>query len=401
MDTQGKTMKSVNSKFTISKSSSSSTKSVGVTTRSMSKKLKESSQMSPLAEYVEKHLHSPSYAGESDANKSPPSSPRFVSSYSVAPVMVTNATTIEEQLASLTRAIEGLTKHVQEQDAQIARLINKADNVDASHVMGKQVEAHDEVEASVKQHYTERDKYAKELQVSSDGSIPVDQLKEFIKGTIKSKIEGSSRSSLTYSKPYTPRIDSLKMPMGYQPPKFQQFDGNGNPKQHVAHFVETCNNTGTYGDHLVKQFVRSLKGNAFDWYTDLEASSIDGWEQLEQEFLNRFYSTRRTVSMVELTNSHQWKEEPVIDYINRWRNPSLNCKDRLSEVFAIEMCIQGMHWGLRYILQGILPRSFEELATRAHDMELSMIASGVEGPPVQELRRNKEKQEVKKGGKPF
>ncbi|KAL0337683.1 UNVERIFIED_CONTAM: hypothetical protein Scaly_2043400 [Sesamum calycinum] len=318
MDTQEKAMKSVTSKLTISKSSSSSTKSVGVTMRSMSKKLKESSQMSPLAE----------------------------------------GTTCK-----LTRAIEGLTKHVQEQDSQIARLINKADNVDASHVMGKQVEAHDEVEASTKQHYTKRDKYGKELQVSSDGLILVDQLKEFIEGTIKSKIEGNSKPSLTYSKPYTPRIDSLKMPMGYQPPKFQQFDGKGNPKQHVAHFVETCNNAGTYGDHLVKQFVRSLKGNAFDWYTDLEAGSIDGWEQLEQEFLNCFYSTRRTVSMVELTNSRQWKEEPVIDYINRWRNLSLNCKDRLSEVSAIEMCIQGMHWGLRYILQEILPRSFEELAT--------------------------------------
>ncbi|KAL0413001.1 UNVERIFIED_CONTAM: hypothetical protein Sradi_1501800 [Sesamum radiatum] len=34
-------------------------------------------------------------------------------------------------------------------------------------------------------------------------------------------------------------------------------------------------------------------------------------------------------------------------------------------------------------------------------MELSMIASGVEGPSIQELRRTKEKQEVKKGGKPF
>ncbi|KAL0285072.1 UNVERIFIED_CONTAM: hypothetical protein Sradi_7182700 [Sesamum radiatum] len=66
----------------------------------MSKKLKESSQMFPLAEYVEKNLHSPSYASESDANKSPPTSPRSVSSYSfttnVASVMVTNATTIEE-----------------------------------------------------------------------------------------------------------------------------------------------------------------------------------------------------------------------------------------------------------------------------------------------------------------
>ncbi|KAL0447894.1 UNVERIFIED_CONTAM: hypothetical protein Slati_1917300 [Sesamum latifolium] len=101
---------------------------------------------------------------------------------------------------------------------------------------------------------------------------------------------------MTYVKPYTRRIDNLKMPTGYQPPKFQQFDGEDNPKQHVAHFIETCNDAGTYGGHLVKQFVRSLKGNAFDWYTDLEANSIDSWGQLEKEFLNRFYSTRRTIT---------------------------------------------------------------------------------------------------------
>ncbi|KAL0287152.1 UNVERIFIED_CONTAM: hypothetical protein Scaly_2774400 [Sesamum calycinum] len=258
MDTLGKAVKSVNSKLAISKSSSSSTKSVGVTTRSMLKKLKESSQMSSLVKYVEKNLPSPSYASEGDANKSPPSSPHFMFSYSfttnVAQVMVTNATTIKEQFTSLTRAIEGLTKHVQEQDAQITRLINKADNVDASHIMGKQVEAHDEVEASTKEHYTENDKSAKKLQISSDRMIPVDQLNN----SLKEQSETRSREV-----------------------------------------------QGTYGGHLVKQFVRSLKGNAFDWYIDLEAGSIDGWEQLEQEFLNRFYSTWRTIGMVELTSSHK------------------------------------------------------------------------------------------------
>ncbi|KAK4411850.1 hypothetical protein Sango_0258000 [Sesamum angolense] len=199
MDTQGKSSKTVNSKLAISKFSGFGTKSIGVTMRSMSKKFNRSSQMTST-EYVQKDLDSPSHASEDDGNESRLSSPRSMSSYSfttnVAPIMVTNATIIEEQFASLTRAIEGLIKHIQEQDAQITRLINKTDNVDTNHIMRKQAKAHDEAK--------------------------------------------------------------------------------GNLKQHMAHFVKTCNNAGTYGDHLVRQFVRSLKGNAFDWYTDLEAGSIDG-----------------------------------------------------------------------------------------------------------------------------
>ena len=85
-----------------------------------------------------------------------------------------------------------------------------------------------------------------------------------IANSIKAQYGEPSQTSLLYSRPYTKKIDNLRMPNEYQSPKFQQFDGKGNSKQHVAHFIETCENVGTRGDLLVKQFVRTLKENAFD-----------------------------------------------------------------------------------------------------------------------------------------
>ncbi|KAL0444413.1 UNVERIFIED_CONTAM: hypothetical protein Slati_2164000 [Sesamum latifolium] len=75
--------------------------------------------------------------------------------------------------------------------------------------------------------------------------------------------------------------------------------------------------------------------------------------------------------MIELTNQHQGKDEPVLDYINNWRNLSLTCKDTLSEISAVELCIRGMHWELCYILQARKPKTFGELATRTHGIEMS------------------------------
>ncbi|KAM2961478.1 hypothetical protein FF1_031048 [Malus domestica] len=288
----------------------------------------------------------------------------------VAQVMTIGVTSVEEQLAQMNEAIARLTQTVEEKDLQIAALVSRLEPQD-----DENPNPEDEPQVEKNDAKPEPDQAAALM-----GSLSIQQLQEMITNTIKAQYEGSSNTFGLYSKPYSKKIDALRMPKGYQPPKFMQFDGKGNPKQHVAHFVETCNNAGTEGDYLAKQFVRSLKGNAFEWYTDLEPESINSWEQLEREFLNRFYSTRRTVSMLELTSTKQWKEEPVMDYINRWRNLSLDCKDRLSEISSIEMCIQGMQWGLQYILQGIKPRTFEELATRAHDMELSIAHHGKKEP---------------------
>jgi len=126
----------------------------------------------------------------------------------------------------------------------------------------------------------------------------------------------------------------------------------------------------------VKQFVQSRKGLTFDWYADLASASIDGWEQMQNEFLNCFYSSRRIVSISELANTKQFDEEPIIDYINSWHALSLKCKDHLRESSAVEMCAQGMDWDIPYASQVNKPKTFQELATRTRDMELTIAYYG-------------------------
>ena len=205
--------------------------------------------------------------------------------------------TMEEKMAEMEQRVVLFTKALKDKDLQIATLMNKLKVQD----LGESSQGHKFTSA--------KDDKGREIentpwreQSTSVTSLSVQQLQDMITNTIRAQYGGSSTSSLTYSKP-TKRIDNMRMSNGYQPPKFLQFDGKGNPKQHIAHFVETCENAGTQGGLLVKQFVRSLMGNAFDWYTDLEPESIDSWEQLEREFLDQFYSTRHTVGMMELTNT--------------------------------------------------------------------------------------------------
>jgi len=150
---------------------------------------------------------------------------------------------------------------------------------------------------------------------------------------------------------------------------------------------------------MAKQFLQTLKGIAFYWYTNLEPETIDSCGQMEQEFLQRFYSAKRTVSMSDLTNTKQWKDESVVDYINRWRAVSLECKGQLSEASAVEMCTQGMAWDLFYVLQMSKPRTFQGLATKAHDMEVIIASRRDSSLSFSEPRRDQAK--VKKSVKFF
>ncbi|KAA0061113.1 ty3-gypsy retrotransposon protein [Cucumis melo var. makuwa] len=347
------------SKKAASNSSVASNAYTGPITRSRSKGItQEQDQGSNVAQSILKQLMESLKAGivikenplydnsDSSSSKSKKETHPDVMSVMMADI------TPEAAMAEMERKINFLMKAVEERDHEIIALreqMRTRETAESSQT--PIVKATDKGKNVVQENQPQQ-------QSVSVASLSVQQLQDMIANSIRAQYGGPPQTTFMYSKSYTKRIDNLRMPLGYQPPKFQQFNGKGNPKQHIAHFNETCENAGSRGDQLVRQFVQSLKGNAFEWYTDLEPEVIDSWEQLEKEFLNRFYSTRRTVN-------------------------------RLIELSAVEMCTQGMHWGLLYILQEIKPRTFEELATRAHDMELSIASRGTKDFPVPKVRKDK------------
>ncbi|KAM2711782.1 hypothetical protein EV1_031863 [Malus domestica] len=152
-------------------------------------------------------------------------------------VMTIGATSIDEQLAQMNEAIARLTRTVEEKDLQIAALVSRLEPQDDDNPNPEEEPPVENIDVK-----PEPDQAAALM-----GSLSIQQLQEMIASTVKAQYEWSSNTFELYSKPYSKKIDALKMPMGYQPPKFMQFDGKGNPKQHVAHFVETCNNAGTDG----------------------------------------------------------------------------------------------------------------------------------------------------------
>lgn len=90
--------------------------------------------------------------------------------------------------------------------------------------------------------HMEDDPSTKELHVSPDGLVSIDQIRQIILGTIKDKFEKRSKLSFTYIKPYTKIIDILKMPTCYHLPNFNNLMAKVIQSNILLAFVETCNN---------------------------------------------------------------------------------------------------------------------------------------------------------------
>lgn len=148
------------------------------------------------------------------------------------------------------------------------------------------------------------------------------------------------------------------------------FDGAGNPNQNLTHFLSACGNIVWNGSLLLRQFVLSLEGVTFDWYSRLAPVSIPDWQSMKQVFLDHFYSTRQCVGLRELSAINQGRDEPAAEYINRWCALSLHCSQEMMQEQAVKLFMSGLHSWIQLQIREVAPKTLDHMSTVATDLEL-------------------------------
>lgn len=76
------------------------------------------------------------------------------------------------------------------------------------------------------------------------------------------------------TKPYPAWVDAIPFPPGFSQLDFKMFNGTGDPRQHVAHFLSRCGPIAQNEALCLQLFVQSLERSTFTWYANLPESSI-------------------------------------------------------------------------------------------------------------------------------
>jgi hypothetical protein len=147
-----------------------------------------------------------------------------------------------------------------------------------------------------------------------------------------------------YRKPYPEAYDQVPLPSRYIVPDFTKFSGQDNMTtvEHISRFLIQCGDVSAIDALRIHLFPLSLSGSAFAWFS-LPANSIIMWADLEMQFHKYFFVGVHELKLTDLTVVRRRNDEPVTDYIQRFRDIRNRCFNlSLSDNQLAELAFQGL-----------------------------------------------------------
>nr|ABA97351.2 retrotransposon protein, putative, unclassified [Oryza sativa Japonica Group] len=148
-----------------------------------------------------------------------------------------------------------------------------------------------------------------------------------------------------YRQPYPEWFERVPLPNQFKVPDFSKFSGQDGVStyEHISRFLAQCGEASAVDTLKVWLFRLSLSGSAFTWFSSLPYGSINSWADLEKQFHSYFYSGVHEMKLSDLTAIKQWHDEPVHEYIQRFRKMRNKCFSlSLTDAQLADLAFQGM-----------------------------------------------------------
>ncbi|XP_035841299.1 uncharacterized protein LOC110919217 [Helianthus annuus] len=118
---------------------------------------------------------------------------------------------------------------------------------------------------------------------------------------------------------------------------------NDEPYTHLAEFSSVCNTIGGHNFALeevkLRLFQFSLKDKAKQWFLTLPANSIRTWGEMQQAFLDEYYSMAKTDdARDEIRSFRQLSGEPLHEAFTRFREMMRRCHHHQIEKWELVKC---------------------------------------------------------------
>ncbi|XP_012839502.1 PREDICTED: uncharacterized protein LOC105959887 [Erythranthe guttata] len=156
------------------------------------------------------------------------------------------------------------------------------------------------------------------------------------------------------------------LPLEFRIPNLPQFDGTGDPQDHLNNFYAKLDLYGLSNAAYCKIFQTTLTDQAQVWFNGLPGGSFDNLDQLATHFLNHYSINKKYAKTgLYLFKVIQRDGEPLRDYIQRFVKAVHEVRHVNHEMLAGILQQNLKHVRFQESIAGRPPKILEELLNRA------------------------------------
>jgi len=170
----------------------------------------------------------------------------------------------------------------------------------------------------------------------------------------------------------------VQLPAGFKMPKFDPYDGHGDPVAHLRGFCSNMRGAGGKDELLMAYFSQSLSGAALEWYTRQDTSRWYTWDDLAQPFARHFqYNIDIVPDRLSLTKVEKRPNESFREYGFRWREQAAGVYPPMEEDEMVEYFLQALEPTYFGHLISAIGKSFNDVVKMGGMVEEGLKSSKI------------------------